>query len=171
MFITILLLNFFKNISHTRHLLSEIHTNLSFKQIWDTAGQDRFRQITRTYYRGAHAALIVFDLSNMSSFRNVQLWLREILDSVNAEKPFLFLVGTKMDLITPDTLEFFKIEGAKIANQIEAEYWIVSSTTGENVRELFHRVACLCFNEYIDIGWNTLLAQYSSPPRLTHVPC
>lgn len=87
----------------------------------------------------------------MSSFRNVQHWLREILDSVNSggERPFLFLVGTKMDLLSEDTKEFFRSEGAKMANQIEAEYWMVSSTSGENVQQLFYRVACLCFNQYI----------------------
>jgi Ras-related protein Rab-1A len=47
-------------------------------QCWDTAGQDRFRTITTSYYRGAQAIVIVFDVTNMESFRAVPRWLDEV---------------------------------------------------------------------------------------------
>ena len=47
-------------------------------QIWDTAGQDRFRNIVSTFYRNAHAILVVYDISDMMSFQNVKLWFTEI---------------------------------------------------------------------------------------------
>lgn len=69
--------------------------------------------------------------------------------ATNHSGPFLFLVGTKMDLVTEDTIAFYKQEGAKLANRFGAEFWMVSSNTGENVTQLFHRVVCLCFDQYI----------------------
>ncbi|KAH9520485.1 Ras- protein Rab-34 [Dermatophagoides farinae] len=143
-------------------------------QIWDTAGDERFRSITRAYYRGAHAALIVFDLTTIKSFQNVGLWHDEIMEATqspehtagsltltrrksqrgsnsqhSSSRPFLFLVGTKKDLITDETAAFYRSEGSKLANKIGAEFWMVSSNTGENVTDLFKRVACLCFDRYL----------------------
>ena len=47
-------------------------------QIWDTAGQDRFRTLTSSYYRGAHGIIIVYDVTNKDSFDNVRQWMQEI---------------------------------------------------------------------------------------------
>ena len=47
-------------------------------QIWDTAGQDRFRTITCSYYRGAHGIIIVYDITDRESFETVKSWMNEI---------------------------------------------------------------------------------------------
>ena len=47
-------------------------------QIWDTAGQERFRTITAAYYRGAHGVLLVYDVTDATSFENVRNWMRNI---------------------------------------------------------------------------------------------
>ena len=47
-------------------------------QIWDTAGQDRFRTITCSYYRGAHGIIIVYDITDRESFETVKTWMNEI---------------------------------------------------------------------------------------------
>ena len=47
-------------------------------QLWDTAGHERFRTITTSYYRGAHGIAIVFDLSDRETFEHVEKWLEEI---------------------------------------------------------------------------------------------
>lgn len=132
-------------------------------QIWDTAGQSRFRDITRIYYKGAHAVIICFDLSNFQSFLNVKFWLNEVLDissgssasqplsAVDAkDRPFIFLIGTKKDMISNrDQESRLQKEAKELAEQIQAEFWMVSSASGDNVLELFHRVACLTFNRYM----------------------
>eukprot|EP01121_Diplochlamys_sp_Union-15-3_P017258 TRINITY_DN603_c0_g1_i1.p1 TRINITY_DN603_c0_g1~~TRINITY_DN603_c0_g1_i1.p1 ORF type:complete len:191 (-),score=19.59 TRINITY_DN603_c0_g1_i1:19-591(-) len=66
-------------------------------QIWDTAGQEKFRTITANYYRGSHGVIIVFDLSNIESFEHVQHWLSEI-DSQSSSGIKKLLVGNKSDL-------------------------------------------------------------------------
>ncbi len=66
-------------------------------QIWDTAGQERFRTITTAYYRGAMGILLVYDVSDESSFNNVRNWMRQI-DQNAAENVNRVLIGNKCDV-------------------------------------------------------------------------
>ena len=76
-------------------------------QVWDTAGQEAFKSITRSYYRNAAGALVVYDITNKNSFNNVIKWLEEAKVNGNREM-VLALVGNKCDLedryerLTPD---------------------------------------------------------------------
>ena len=65
-------------------------------QIWDTAGHEKFRTITTSYYRGAHAIVIVFDITDRKSFQQVEKWLSEI-DKFAKENVLKFIVGNKSD--------------------------------------------------------------------------
>ncbi|RNA24431.1 ras-related Rab-11A [Brachionus plicatilis] len=66
-------------------------------QVWDTAGQERFRSITSAFYRGAVAALLVYDITKRESFENVDKWYKELRQ--NGEKDMVvILVGNKCDL-------------------------------------------------------------------------
>jgi len=77
------------------------HINKVVKlQIWDTAGQEKFRTITVSYYRGAHGVILCFDLNNYDSFQQVRYWLNEIKRShPDPKNVVIALVGTKLDLI------------------------------------------------------------------------
>lgn len=81
-------------------------------QIWDTAGHERFRTITSSYYRGAHALLIVFDISDRQSYLDAtNYWYGEIRNSCPPETQIL-LVGNKCDLadkraVTPEDVQDF----------------------------------------------------------------
>ncbi|KAH7825119.1 Rab11a [Monocercomonoides exilis] len=66
-------------------------------QIWDTAGQDRYRAITSAYYRGAVGALLVYDISKHSTYENVERWLKELRDHADPNI-VIMLVGNKSDL-------------------------------------------------------------------------
>lgn len=66
-------------------------------QIWDTAGQDRYRAIASSYYKGAAGALVVYDITKQNSFDNVEKWLKELRDH-GAEDMILMLIGNKSDL-------------------------------------------------------------------------
>jgi len=67
-------------------------------QLWDTAGQDRFRSITTSYYRGAHAILIVCDVSSIDSFYNIPQWLTEV-KRYASEDVQIMLVANKVDMV------------------------------------------------------------------------
>jgi Ras-related protein Rab-1A len=64
---------------------------------WDTAGQERFHTITTSYYRGANAIVIVYDITDKDSFDHVKKWMIEI-DKFAKENVLKFLVGNKFDL-------------------------------------------------------------------------
>lgn len=66
-------------------------------QIWDTAGQESFRSITRAYYRGSAAALLVFDVTNRSSFESIGHWLKEARLNTSPQVT-IAMVGNKVDL-------------------------------------------------------------------------
>ncbi|GJJ07580.1 hypothetical protein Clacol_001783 [Clathrus columnatus] len=67
-------------------------------QLWDTAGQERFRSMAPMYYRGAHAALLLYDITNLSSFEDVKGWLEELKKNA-ATDLIIYIVGSKADLI------------------------------------------------------------------------
>lgn len=71
-------------------------------QIWDTAGQERFRTITTAYYRGAMGILLVYDVSDETSFVNVRNWMRQI-DQNAAENVNRILIGNKADVDSEST--------------------------------------------------------------------
>lgn len=64
--------------------------------LWDTAGQERFRNVVSAYYRDAHAAFVVFDLTNRQSFDHVPYWVTSVREKVH--DPILILIGNKNDL-------------------------------------------------------------------------
>ena len=66
-------------------------------QVWDTAGQESFRAITRSYYKNSACAVIVYDITNRQSFYNVEQWLKEVKEMCNKEI-LIVLVGNKIDL-------------------------------------------------------------------------
>ena len=112
-------------------------------------------------------ALLVFDMSNMSTLASVLKWRDEVLLTLPKEacerssggeqdiasvesSPILFLVGTKCDLtLNGASRRFIEEQANKIAASLCAELWFVSAKTGENVDELFRRVAALAFERSI----------------------
>ncbi|PKI71464.1 hypothetical protein CRG98_008137 [Punica granatum] len=66
-------------------------------QIWDTAGQESFRSITRSYYRGAAGALLVYDITRRETFNHLASWLEDARQHANANMTIM-LIGNKCDL-------------------------------------------------------------------------
>lgn len=75
-------------------------------QIWDTAGQERFRSISKLYYRGAHAAILCYDVTSMRSFEEMGRWLTELRDQCDVNGTLgdmiIHVVGTKSDVVAAD---------------------------------------------------------------------
>ena len=71
-------------------------------QIWDTAGQDRFRTMSSTYYRGADGAIIVYDVTSLESFNNVGRWLEDM--NMYNRNVYKIIVGNKNDNTSNQTL-------------------------------------------------------------------
>lgn len=118
-------------------------------QIWDTAGQEKFKCISSAYYRGAHAIITAFDLSDVRTLKHTRHWLEDALKANEPGSCFLFLVGTKKDLLSRAACEQAEVEAVRLANEMQAEYWSVSAKTGENVKAFFSRVAALAFERSV----------------------
>jgi len=103
-------------------------------QIWDTAGQDSFRSITRSYYRGAIGGLIVYDVTSRESFDSINRWLGEIENHAN-EKIVLSIVGNKADLTEQRQVSFQ--EGMDLAKKHNLRFFETSAKTGMNVENTF----------------------------------
>ena len=87
-------------------------------QIWDTAGQDRFRTIVSSYYKGGHGLLLIFDLTDIETFKSLNNWLIEIERNAN-KNVIKVLIGNKCDLTeerkvsVQEVNEFAEINGMK----------------------------------------------------------
>jgi Ras-related protein Rab-2A len=75
----------------------EIDSKLIKIQIWDTAGQEAFQAITRTYYKGAVGALLVYDITRKETFYHVAKWLEEVRNN-SSKQIVIILIGNKKDL-------------------------------------------------------------------------
>ncbi|CAD8043459.1 unnamed protein product [Paramecium primaurelia] len=107
-------------------------------QIWDTAGQESFKSITRSYYRGSIGGILVFDVTNRQSFEDVQKWYNEI-QGYACDKIEMVIVGNKIDL--EERREVKTEEAKKFAQKFGFDYFETSAKTGENVDAVFESMA------------------------------
>ncbi|XP_072302116.1 ras-related protein Rab-24 [Eucyclogobius newberryi] len=109
--------------------------------IWDTAGSERYEAMSRIYYRGARAAVVCYDLTDSSSFQRAKFWVKELQNCEELCK--IYLCGTKNDLIQGDKslrqVDFHDTQD--FSEEIGAQHFETSSKTGNNVDELFQKVA------------------------------
>ncbi|KAM5312513.1 ras-related protein Rab-36 isoform 2-T2 [Glossophaga mutica] len=118
-------------------------------QIWDTAGQEKFKCIASAYYRGAQVIITAFDLTDVQTLEHTRQWLEDALRENEPGSCFVFLVGTKKDLLSRAACEQAEVEAVHLAKEMQAEYWSVSAKTGENVKAFFSRVAALAFEQSV----------------------
>ena len=104
-------------------------------QIWDTAGQERFKNITASYYRGAHGIFVVYDISDTESFKNINNWLIEIEKNAN-KNVYKILVGNKCDLEDKRTVSYQ--QGKELAETYGMQFIETSAKSNTNVEEAFH---------------------------------
>ncbi|KAI6187734.1 Ras family protein [Aphelenchoides besseyi] len=104
----------------------KIHHNLLFR---DTAGQERFRTITSTYYRGTHGVIVVYDITSADSFRSIKRWLDEIAQ--NCTNVPTILVGNKSDR-TSDRLVLAE-DGKMYAETMSIPFYETSAREGNNI--------------------------------------
>ena len=114
-------------------------------QIWDTAGQDKFRAITRNYYKGASGIILIFDVTNIKSFENIKKWINEIKEEIS-ENVSIVLIGNKIDNVKQRKIT--KEQGEKIANEIGTKFFETSAKTGEGINEsVFYLVKIIYEND------------------------
>uniref|UniRef100_A0A8D3B8V8 RAB17, member RAS onco family n=1 Tax=Scophthalmus maximus TaxID=52904 RepID=A0A8D3B8V8_SCOMX len=108
-------------------------------EIWDTAGQERYHSVTPLYYRGAHAALLVYDISNRESFIRAQVWLKELEKQHIPGSTVVWLVGNKGDLAQDRRVSVQ--EGQVLATERGLSFTETSAMSGDQVVELLLAIA------------------------------
>ncbi len=113
--------------------------------IWDLAGQSQFKRVRQSYLANAEAGILVFDVTNLSSYENIENWYKEII--VASPKISLIMVGNKIDLEDQRIVAFE--EGEKIAKKLGLTYIETSAKTGENINDAFRILALQIVKNYI----------------------
>ena len=138
---TCFLLRYAENSFVANHLLTigidfkikmlELDGKLIKLQIWDTAGQDRFRTIRKTYYKGSQGVILVYDVCDEKSFGNVKNWVNQI--EQNAKSTICkVLVGNKCD--KPERV-ITEEQGKKLAEEYNMKFFETSAKTAYNIKE------------------------------------
>lgn len=126
----------------------DIGTKLIRLQIWDSAGQERFRQISNSYYRGAHAVLAVFDITEMNSYINLQKnWLSEITRNAS-EDVLLIIVGTKTDWEEKRRVSFE--DANEFACSLNIPYFECSAKENTNIDTIFQFAASELVEKFVE---------------------
>ena len=107
-------------------------------QIWDTAGQERFRNVISSYFRGGHGILLLYDVTERDSFKNLGNWLIEIEKNANQEV-LRILIGNKCDL--EESRVISTKEGQDFANSNALKFFETSAKNNINVSEAFEMLA------------------------------
>ena len=103
-------------------------------QIWDTAGHEKFRTITTSYYKSAQAIIILYDITQKSSFDHIRNWITEI-DKFGKQGVLKVIVGNKLDL--ENNRKISKEDAENLALKYGSKLWEVSAKDNTNIEEMF----------------------------------
>ena len=112
-----------------------IHENHKIKaQIWDTAGQEKYKAITGAYYKGSKGALVIYDITRKDTFTNIEKWVND-LKTTGDPKITIIIIGNKNDLA--DKRQVTKEEGEEKAKSFGCAFLETSAFSGDNIDKAF----------------------------------
>ena len=103
-------------------------------QIWDTAGQEKYNALTSSYYKGAKGALVVYDITQESTFFKVEQFAKDLREKSD-KNVYMILVGNKIDL--EENRKVSKEEGKILADKLKMGFFEVSAKNGTGIEDLF----------------------------------
>lgn len=117
-----------------KHKLVMMNEKKVFLQVWDTAGQEKFRTITPVYYRKVDGVVMVYDITDENSFESINYWMKNLYE--NADQHIkVILVGNKYDLA--DKRVITKEAGEELASNFKIKFVEASAKSTHNVDEVF----------------------------------
>ncbi|NWR60323.1 RAB17 protein, partial [Bucorvus abyssinicus] len=108
-------------------------------EIWDTAGQEKYQSVCHLYYRGAHAALLVYNITNKKTLNGAKLWLRDLEKEFLPDEIVIALVGNKTDLAAER--EVATEEGEEFARTKGILFMETSAKSNYQVNDIFMAIA------------------------------
>ena len=103
-------------------------------QIWDTAGQEKYNALTSSYYKGAKGAIVVYDITQESTFLKVEQFVKDLREKSD-KNVYMILVGNKIDL--EENRKISKEEGKILADKLKMGFFEVSAKNGTGIEDLF----------------------------------
>lgn len=114
-------------------------------QIWDCAGQERFRSLTKLYYRNASACIFVFDLNNIKTLNSISnFWISNVKDNID-DNSILLLIGNKSDLSKNTNYDLIN----EISKTFNMQYIECSAIKNININNIFEKTSDLLFSKKI----------------------
>ena len=104
-------------------------------QLWDTAGEERFRTIAKSYYKGAHGIVLIYDVTNRKTYENIRKWMNQIKDD-SSSNISIILVANKIDCEN-EYRQVTKEEGKTLAKSNNLPIFEASAKDNINVEESF----------------------------------
>ena len=120
-------------------------------QLWDTSGQEIYRDLMSVYYRDSHAAILVYDHSNKKSLEALKYWISELNERINTDDIIMKIAGNKFDLYDDLKEKIKKEDVYETFKDFQAEKFEIVNTSaldGENVYRLFKKIAEECYKKY-----------------------
>ena len=122
--------------------------------LFDTSGQERYRAITRNYYKSAEGILLLYDITNRNSFESVESWIEQIKSSISGKLQsdyLIILIGNKLDLVKENIFErkVTEKEAKDICNKYDiiwGEEQSIKNIKFEELNKLFERYVKLVYN-------------------------
>lgn len=127
-------------------------------QLWDTAGQEKFRAVTKSYYRNSLAVFLVYDITRRETFTHLGTWLNDC-KSLISSSTLIVLIGNKLDLNDERTVSFE--EATKFSEENKLFYLETSAKTGKNVEDAFYQSA----NKIFELVKNGSIPKESVAPE------
>ena len=114
-------------------------------QIWDTAGQEKYKAITGAYYKGSKGAFVVYDITRKETFESVDKWIND-LKSSGDPKLIIIIIGNKCDL--EEKREILKEQGEEKAKSFGCAFLETSALSGDNIDKGFEMMISEIFKKY-----------------------
>ena len=121
-------------------------------QIWDTAGQDRFRAITKNYYKGANGIILIYDVTSIQTYENVKNWITQIREEAS-KNVVIYIAGNKIDM--EEERKVTTEEGQKLADEYGFPFIETSAKSGINIDETFSDLVEKIDSVYYKLETNT----------------
>lgn len=114
-------------------------------QIWDTAGQDRFRAITKNYYKGADGIVLIYDVTSRDTFQNITTWITQIKENASTSAKII-IVGNKIDMT--DQIKVSTDEISKLASENNLKFIEASAKNNIRIDECFNLLVNDIYKDY-----------------------
>lgn len=144
-------------------------SNIFKVNFWDCAGQEKFQQVVKTFFKGAHGAILVFDVSNKDSFKELEGWLRPILKEAK-EGVATIIVGNKSDLRADESYKERLVTQEQVNEFLEdhedISYVECSAFKDQNVESAFQMIIDKMFAKFYEKEMEDMKHRIKKPVKI-----